>query len=74
MLGNVWEWVEDCWNGSYEGAPGDGGAWTSGDCSSRVMRGAAWLNYPRDVRAANRDWYETDDRVGIIGFRVARTD
>ena len=28
--GNVWEWVEDCWNGSYRGAPNDGSAWTSG--------------------------------------------
>ena len=34
--GNVWEWVEDCWNGSYAGAPADGTAWTSGDCATRV--------------------------------------
>jgi formylglycine-generating enzyme required for sulfatase activity len=31
--GNVMEWVEDCYNGSYEGAPTDGSAWTSGNCS-----------------------------------------
>ena len=36
MHGNVWEWVEDCWNDSYQGAPSDGSAWTSGDCSRRV--------------------------------------
>ena len=30
--GNVWEWVEDCWNDSYSGAPADGSAWTTGDC------------------------------------------
>jgi formylglycine-generating enzyme required for sulfatase activity len=29
MHGNVWEWVEDCWNDSYENAPDDGRAWTS---------------------------------------------
>ena len=28
MNGNVWEWVEDCWNDSYEDAPDDGSAWT----------------------------------------------
>ena len=28
--GNVWEWVEDCWHASYDGAPSDGSAWTSG--------------------------------------------
>ena len=38
--GNVWEWVEDCWNDGYEGAPDDGSAWTSGDCcSSGAARG-----------------------------------
>ena len=26
ILGNVREWVEDCWNGSYAGAPSDGSA------------------------------------------------
>ena len=37
--GNVWEWVEDCWHGSYNGAPSDGSSWTSrGDCSNRVLR------------------------------------
>ena len=42
--GNVWEWVQDCWHGNYEGAPSDGSAWASGDCSVRVLRGGAW-NY-----------------------------
>ena len=44
MHGNVWEWVEDCWNDSYVGAPGDGSAWRSGSCSQRVIRGGSWLN------------------------------
>ena len=43
MHGNVWEWVEDCWNGSYAGAPSDGGAWESGNCAERVLRGGSWL-------------------------------
>ena len=47
MHGNVWEWVEDCWNDSYAGAPSDGRAWTSGDCSRRVIRGGSWkLHFP----------------------------
>ena len=28
MVGNVWEWVEDCYNDNYNGAPTDGSAWT----------------------------------------------
>ena len=43
--GNVFEWVEDCWNDGYTGAPDDGSAWMSGDCTHRVQRGGAW-GYP----------------------------
>ena len=42
LHGNVWEWVQDCWNGSYQGAPTNGSAWESGDCSRRVLRGGSW--------------------------------
>ena len=71
--GNVWEWVQDCWNGSYAGAPGDGRAWESGNCSLRVLRGGSWYFNPRDLRAANRDWVVTGVRINYAGFRVART-
>ncbi len=73
MHGNVWEWVEDCWNESYEGAPADGSAWTSGDCSRRVLRGGSWGDQPVDLRSANRDWDNIRDRKNDLGFRVART-
>ena len=73
MLGNVWEWTEDCWNGSYAGAPSDGSAWEYGDCSGRVLRGGSWLNEPSIFRAAVRFRYSTDIRIYFNGFRVART-
>ena len=73
MHGNVREWVEDCWNGSYAGAPTDGGAWLRGDCERRVLRGGSWNNSPRGLRAAYRDWYAPDYRYIYFGFRVART-
>ena len=71
--GNVWEWVEDCWNDSYRGAPLDGSAWTTGDCSRRVLRGGSWLSTPGILRAAARDWFYPSDRYGNLGFRIART-
>src|SRR5262245_4149223 len=37
--GNVWEWVEDCYNDSYRGAPVAGSPWMSGDCTNRGIRG-----------------------------------
>ena len=73
VLGNVWEWVEDCWNGSYAGAPSDGRAWESGDCGRRVLRGGSWSNGPRGLRSAYRDGDTSGDRDGYNGFRVART-
>ena len=73
MLGNVWEWVADCWNESYAGAPADGSAWTSGDCSRRVLRGGSWNGEPRVVRSAIRNWNSTGNRSNDFGFRVART-
>jgi formylglycine-generating enzyme required for sulfatase activity len=71
--GNVWEWVEDCWNTDYNGAPSDGSARTTGNCGSYVVRGGAWTMGATDLRAANRIWYGAKDRNEDIGFRIART-
>ncbi len=73
VLGNVWEWVEDCWNASYTGAPADGSAWESGNCSERVLRGGSWDDGPRLLRAAYRLWSPTGRRYDYNGFRIART-
>jgi formylglycine-generating enzyme required for sulfatase activity len=73
-VGNVWEWTEDCWHGSYAGAPTDGSSWTSGgNCRLRVLRGGSWINKPRYVRSAYRDRDGPDYRSLNSGFRVART-
>ena len=73
MLGNVAEWVEDCWNDTYTGAPPDGSAWQSGNCKSRVLRGGSWRNAPRVVRAAFRIRSGIGYHGGDIGLRVAMT-
>ena len=72
-LGNVWEWVQDCWNDNYAGAPSDGRAWESRDCSRRVLRGGSWNNGPGGLRSANRYRYTVDDRFDSSGFRIARS-
>ena len=71
--GNVLEWVQDCWNKNYDGAPRDGGAWERGDCSLRVARGGSWDSDPWFLRSANRSWIDTGDRYNLLGFRIART-
>jgi formylglycine-generating enzyme required for sulfatase activity len=71
--GNVREWVEDCWNPSLAGLPNDGTPRLTGDCNSRVVRGGAWSDEPKDLRSAKRSWEVVGERRAEIGFRVART-
>lgn len=72
MIGNVWEWTEDCWNPDYRGAPADGSAWLSGDCAQRVLRGGSWYGNPRFARSADRLSNAATLRFSYDGFRVAR--
>jgi formylglycine-generating enzyme required for sulfatase activity len=73
ILGNVAEWVEDCYVGNYEKAPKDGSAASIEDCTFRVVRGGSWISFPRILRAANRIDLTPGVRYGDIGFRLART-
>ena len=73
MHGNLWEWVQDCWNDHYGGAPADGRAWESGNCSRGVLRGGSWSNIPWYLRSASRLGIVTGIRSLNYGFRVART-
>lgn len=72
MLGNVWEWTEDCWHDNYTGAPDDGSAWRSGDCAYRVLRGGSWHRWGPGPRPALRGWSLLNSRAKNVGFRVAR--
>ncbi|HRD75780.1 MAG TPA: formylglycine-generating enzyme family protein, partial [Hyphomicrobiaceae bacterium] len=71
--GNVWEWVQDCYADTYNGAPDDGVARENDPCSLRVLRGGSWYFNPRRLRAALRSWFGPVDRDDYSGFRVARS-
>ncbi len=72
MHGNVWEWTQDCWNDSYQGSPGNGSVWTTGDCGRRVLRGGSWGGKPNWLRSANRTWLGTATRSLNYGFRLVQ--
>jgi len=72
MLGNVWEWTEDCWHSNYDGHSGTGGVWAGGDCSYRALRGSCWsLNvfFLRSSYRLNTDPTRSDYNYG---FRCSR--
>jgi formylglycine-generating enzyme required for sulfatase activity len=72
MAGNAAEWVEDCWNETYNKAPTDGSAWNKSDCRERVLRGGSFNNDTRFLRSASRFKYDYNVRYYTNGFRVVR--
>ncbi len=58
MHGNVWEWVEDCYDNS---------------CSDRVIRGGSWGSSSQSLRSASRGGIVPSGRSSVLGFRLART-
>jgi formylglycine-generating enzyme required for sulfatase activity len=84
VLGSVWEWVEDTWHDSYEGAPTDGSAWATPPRAGQLMRGAlpdagrlmrggSARNGAHNVRVAKRDTNVPQTRSDVLGFRLARS-
>ncbi len=75
MLGNVWEWVRDCYADTLRSVPADGTSWegASGEfCARRVVRGGGWSGGPEGVRSAFRDGFAPGSAGGLLGFRLAR--
>jgi len=58
MSGNVWEWMNDCFDSN---------------CDRRVLRGGSWGNVPYCARSALREDSAPHFRSGSFGFRVVRT-
>jgi len=73
MAGNVWEWVQDWYHDSYDGAPDDGSAWESPAGTYRVLRGGCWSNDADYLRASVRLRDDPPLRRSGDGFRCARS-
>ena len=69
-LGNVEEWVADCWNGSHADAPETARARTDGHCGSHVVRGGGWDSTPEEATLSYRSFSSVKNSAR--GFRVLR--
>ena len=58
MVGNLWEWTEDCWEGN---------------CGRRVLLGGSWVSDAELLRPGARGGVRAGLRFGSFGFRVSRT-
>ncbi len=75
MAGNVWEWVQDCYHDTYEGAPADGSAWEAGppnEMWDRVMRGGSWTLEIYQISPTIRNGCHHSQHSSEIGFRPVR--
>ena len=73
MIGNVWEWVEDCYTMPHRAdAPLDGTPQVKNGCDRRGSRGGAWISSFDRQRPAFRGRDPVDRISQIFGFRVAR--
>ncbi len=81
MHGNVWEWVQDCyehwddydyWDPRYGKAPHDDKAWQDGTCNNRVARGGSWNDGVARLRSASRYYNSPLHATDRVGIRVAR--
>lgn len=73
MIGNVWQWVQDCYAEQYSASIRDGSAFETQNCGRRVLRGGSWDNYPEVARVAGRGGVGPTVRDDGGGFRLART-
>jgi formylglycine-generating enzyme required for sulfatase activity len=71
MHGNVFEWCEDDWHDSYEGAPTDGSAWLNEkDSLLSLLRGSSWIYSSQNCRSAYRSRSLPDNSINFVGLRV----
>ena len=70
--GNVFEWCNDWYSGSYYSVSPSSNPHGPASGSSRVIRGGSWDSDPPYLRSASRLGSTLGDRSSVTGFRLVR--
>ena len=75
MHGNIYQWIEDCYETNIASLPTDGSAAKTGNCAVRGFRSNSFESNPKSLRSANRAFVYAPNTRGrnYLGFRVAKT-
>jgi len=76
MLGNAWEWTDDCYHADMAGVPTDGSAWGAedgGQCDARTPRGGSYASGTDWTRLAAQSRDPAGYHSQLLGFRVGLT-
>src|SRR5437870_5595659 len=72
IVGNVWQWTEDCYGDTYANVPADGSAAESPTGCMRVDRGSCWMYPAWLLRSATRRSEEHTSELQSRGHLVCR--
>ena len=72
LVGNVMEWVQDCYQANYANAPADASAVQVPGCAKRVARGGSYRTPANMLRVTKRFQFSPQARLDFMGFRVVR--
>jgi hypothetical protein len=72
MLGNVFQWTEDCWNANYIMRRSTVPRAPTGNCAERELRGGSWFSSPEFVRADYRNHFGADYRASSVGHQTGQ--
>ena len=72
MLGNVFEYVQDCWTKNRNTPPANGLPIVWENCPSKVIKGGAWYYLSKAAQPRFRARNDINFASYILGFRVLR--